>query len=250
MMLKKEMGPFDIIGDVHGCFDELYQLLIKLGYSVRKNNKYEVAHPMERKVIFVGDLVDRGPKIPEVLRIVMDMVESGVAFCVKGNHDDKLKRKLQGRDIKVVHGLAESLAQLELEPEGFQEKVVEFISRLESYYVFDEGKLAVSHAGLKQEHIGKNSPRIDAFCMYGQVTGELDEFNLPVRYPWAKDHKGNTMIVYGHVTCLRAEWINNTIGIDTGCVFGGKLTALRYPEKELVSVKAAKIYSQPVKPLQ
>lgn len=247
--LKQEKGPFDIIGDIHGCFDELYELLLKLGYKIQKNGQYAVTHPEGRKVIFVGDLVDRGPKTPEVLRIVMDMVESGAGFCVNGNHDDKLKRKLQGREVKISHGLAESLAQLETEPQEFTDKAVKFLDGLISHYVFDDAKLAVAHAGLKEEYIGRGSPRIREFCMFGETTGEIDEFGLPVRYPWARDYRGNAMIVYGHTPVPEAEWLNNTINIDTGCVFGGKLTALRYPEKELIEVQAAQIYCEPIKPL-
>jgi protein phosphatase len=247
--LKHEKGPFDLIGDIHGCFDETLVLLQKLGYQVQKNDSYQVSHPEGRKVIFVGDLVDRGPKTPEVLRLVMDMVTSGAGFCVNGNHDDKLKRKLSGRDVKIAHGLAESLAQLETEPQEFKEKVVKFLDGLISHYVFDEGKLAVAHAGIKEHYIGRGSPRIREFCMYGETTGEIDEFGLPVRYPWARDYRGKTMIVYGHTPVPEVEWLNNTINIDTGCVFGGKLTALRYPEKELVTVQAAQVYCEPMKPL-
>lgn len=247
--LKHEKGPFDIIGDVHGCFDELYNLLIKLGYIIHQNSNYTVTHPAGRKVIFVGDLVDRGPKTPEVLRIVMDMVAAGMAFCVNGNHDDKLKRKLQGRDVTIAHGLAESLDQLAHESVEFKNKVITFLDGLISHYVFDDGKLAVAHAGLKEKYVGRGSPRIRDFCMYGESTGEIDAFGLPVRYPWAADYRGNTMIIYGHTPILTPEWQNNTINIDTGCVFGGKLTALRYPEKELVQVEAAQIYSEPVRPL-
>ncbi len=247
--LKTEKGPFDLIGDIHGCFDELHALLVKLGYHVQKGDKYTVTHPEGRKVIFVGDLVDRGPKTPEVLRIVMDMVESGAAFCVNGNHDDKLKRKLQGRDVKVAHGLAESLAQLESEPQEFKDKAIKFLDGLISHYVLDDEKLAVAHAGLRQEYIGRGSPRIREFCMYGETTGEIDEFGLPVRYPWARDYRGSTMIVYGHTPIPEVEWLNNTINIDTECVFGGKLTALRYPKKEIVSVQAEQVYSEPIKPL-
>jgi protein phosphatase len=247
--LKHEKGPFDIIGDIHGCFDELYQLLIKLGYQIDYQDKYLVAHPGMRKIIFVGDLVDRGPKTPQVLKIVMDIVESGAGFCVVGNHDDKLKRKLQGRDVKIAHGLLESLEQLEGESQEFKEKAINFLDKLISHYVFDEGKLAVAHAGLKAHYIGRGSPRIRDFCMYGETTGEIDEFGLPARHNWASDYRGSSMIVYGHTPVPVPVWLNNTINVDTACVFGGKLTALRYPEKELVSVDAKEIYAKALRPI-
>lgn len=248
--LRNVRGPFDIIGDIHGCFMELQKLLIKLGYQVQYNEKYRVTHPEHRKLIFLGDLVDRGPNTPEVLRIVMDTVEAGIALCVIGNHDDKLNRKLQGHDVKVGQGLAASLAQLEPKSPEFKTKITKFLNGLVSHYVLDDGNLAVSHAGIKEEYIGRDSPRIHVFCMYGDVTGERDEYGLPIRYPWARDYHGNTCIVYGHTPVSKVEWINNTINIDTGCVFGGKLTALRYPEKEIISVQAEKIYFHSIKPLE
>jgi protein phosphatase len=246
---KRETGPFDIIGDVHGCFDELHALMLKLGYVIDGDRPYKVSHPDGRRLIFAGDLVDRGPKTPEVLRIVMDMVKTGVAFCVAGNHDEKLKRALTGRDVKVNHGLAESLEQLGHETQEFKRDVVDFLDGLISHYVFDGGRLAVSHAGLKEHYIGRGSPRIRSFAMYGETTGEIDEFGLPVRHNWAKEYRGQTMLVYGHTPVPEPEWLNRTLNIDTGCVFGGKLTALRYPEKEIVQVDAARVYAEPVRPI-
>lgn len=236
--------PFDIIGDVHGCFEELYSLLLQLGYNIKKVDRYEAAHPQERKLVFVGDLVDRGPNTPEVLRMVMDMVATNTALCVAGNHDDKLRRKLQGRHVQITNGLAESLEQLQQESLAFQQAVLNFLEELPSHYVLDQGRLAVAHAGLKEEYIGKDSSRVRAFCLYGQTTGELDDYGLPVRHAWAQDYQGDTLIVYGHTPVSELQWVNNTINIDTGCVFGGQLTALRYPERVLVSVPAAKAYYQ------
>lgn len=248
---KHERGPFDIIGDIHGCFDETKDLLEKLGYEVSKTkDRYSVKHPEGRKVIFVGDLVDRGPKTPEVIRLAKHAIKDGQAFCVVGNHDDKLKRALMGKKVKVAHGLQESLDQLEQESEEFREEAKDFLGSLISHYVFDDGALAVAHAGIKQEYIGRGAPSIKSFCMYGETTGEIDEFGLPVRYPWAEDYRGDALVVYGHTPIPEPEWVNNTINLDTGCVFGGKLTALRYPEKELVSVPAREVYADPIKPLE
>lgn len=253
--LKHEHGPFDIIGDVHGCFDELADLLTQLGYAVEKQSNeavplgYSVKPPEGRKVVFLGDLVDRGPKIPEVLRLVMSMTEDGTALCVPGNHDIKLMRKLRGRDVQITHGLANSLEQLDRELPEFRAQVSEFIDDLVSHYVLDEGKLVVAHAGMKEKMQGRGSGKVRDFALYGETTGETDEFGLPVRYNWAAEYRGGAMVVYGHTPVPQADWLNRTINIDTGCVFGGSLTALRYPEKELVSVAARSTYAQPVRPL-
>lgn len=250
---KDETGPFDIIGDVHGCFDELQELLLKLGYSVNrtdeteKNFGFSVIAPENRKVIFVGDLVDRGPDSPSVLRLVMSMVNSGVAYCVPGNHDLKLQKYLNGKQVQLKHGLEVTVKQLETETAQFKSTVEKFLYGLISHYVFDNGKLVVAHAGLKEEMQGRGSGAVRSFCMYGETTGEIDEFGLPVRHNWAKEYRGKAKVVYGHTPVPEAEWLNKTIDIDTGCVFGGKLTALRYPEEELVSVKAKMIYCEPVR---
>ncbi|MDE3076880.1 MAG: polynucleotide kinase-phosphatase, partial [Chloroflexota bacterium] len=192
--------------------------------------------------------VDRGPKTPDVLRLVMSMVESGAALCVPGNHDTKLLRKLRGRDVQITHGLAESLQQLDSETSDFREKVVSFVDGLVSHYVLDDGRLVVAHAGMKAAFQGRSSARVRDFALYGETTGETDEFGLPIRYNWASEYRGKAMVVYGHTPVADPEWLNGTINVDTGCVFGGKLTALRYPEKELVSVPAAQRYYQPAKP--
>jgi len=253
--LKHEHGPFDIIGDIHGCFEELSDLLGQLGYLVeaRSNGEasagYFVKPPEGRKAIFLGDLVDRGPKISEVLRLVMGMVEAGTALCVPGNHDIKLMRKLRGKDVQITHGLADSLAQLEKESPEFRVKVSEFIDRLVSHYALDDGKLVVAHAGMKEEMQGRGSGKVREFALYGETTGETDEFGLPVRYNWAAEYRGRATVVYGHTPVPQPDWLNRTINIDTGCVFGGSLTALRYPEKELVSIAARQTYAQPVRPL-
>jgi protein phosphatase len=248
---KDEHGPFDIIGDVHGCFDELRELLARLGYEVKEASGagYAVKPPAGRKAIFVGDLVDRGPKMPEVLRLVMGMVAAGSALCVPGNHDDKLCRKLKGRAVNVTHGLEQSLEQLAREPPEFVERVRDFLDDLVSHYVLDDGKLVVAHGGMRAELQGRTSKRVRDFALYGETTGETDEFGLPVRANWAADYRGRAAVVYGHTPVPEAEWLNRTINIDTGCVFGGKLTALRYPEMELVSVPAARTYSPPKRPL-
>ncbi|MDT4921657.1 MAG: hypothetical protein QOI15_2559, partial [Pseudonocardiales bacterium] len=248
--LRHEHGPFDVIGDIHGCRAELELLLVELGYRIGRDGEDRAisAHHDGRRAVFVGDLVDRGPDTPGVLRLVMGMVAAGDAFCVPGNHENKLLRALRGRNVQVTHGLAESLAQLAAEPDDFRAEVERFMDGLISHYVLDDGRLVVSHAGLTERYQGRASGRVREFCLYGQTTGETDEYGLPVRYPWAQEYRGKAMVLYGHTPVPSPEWINNTLCLDTGCVFGGRLTALRYPERELVSVPAAKVYYEPARP--
>ncbi len=248
---RDQHGPFDVIGDVHGCRFELETLLDRLGYSLARDDQgrpVDAVHAQGRRAVFVGDLVDRGPDSPGVLRLVMGMVGNDHALCVPGNHENKLIRALGGRQVQVSHGLEETLDQLARETPEFRSKVAEFCYGLVSHLVLDDGHLVVAHAGLKEAYHGRASGRVRSFALYGDSTGETDEFGLPVRYPWADDYRGLAMVLYGHTPTPELEWVNNTLCLDTGCVFGGRLSGLRYPEKETVSVPAEKVWYEPAKP--
>ncbi|MEL7496586.1 MAG: polynucleotide kinase-phosphatase [Planctomycetota bacterium] len=252
-------GPFDVIGDVHGCCEELQSLLETLGYE-----RYDVPkepgwatlcyrHPEHRRATFVGDLVDRGPQSLNVLSLVRNMVMHDDALCVPGNHDVKLLRKLSGKNVQVRHGLAQTLEDLATVPESeqpeFNQSLIEFLDSMVSHLVLDRGKLVVAHAGLPESMHGRASGRVREFALYGATTGERDEYGLPVRLNWAADYRGDAMVVYGHTPVAKTEWLNHTINLDTGCVFGRSLTALRYPELETVSVPALKTYYESPKPI-
>ena len=248
---RHEHGPFDVIGDIHGCRSELETLLTDLGYAITRgaeDRPVDAAHPDGRRAVFVGDLVDRGPDSPGVLRLVMGMVRAGHAFAVPGNHENKLVRALQGRQVTISHGLEQTLTQLAHESDEFRADVQQWCYDLVAHLVLDDGRLVVAHAGLKEAYHGRASGRVRSFALYGDSTGETDEFGLPVRYPWASDYRGKAMVLYGHTPTPVPEWINNTMCLDTGCVFGGKLTALRYPEKQVVSVPAERVWYEPIKP--
>ncbi|MEZ5355431.1 MAG: AAA family ATPase [Bryobacteraceae bacterium] len=253
---RDERGPFDIIGDIHGCYAELRDLVEQLGYEVttspqedRDPPRHTIEAPEGRRLVFLGDLVDRGPNSPEVLRFVIDAVQSGVGLAVPGNHDDRLLRWLRGRRMELNHGLRETTQQLADTSSQFRLEVEAFLDGLISHLVLDGGSLVVAHAGMKQELQGRTSGAVKGFALYGESTGEVDQFGLPVRYPWAEQYQGRAMVVYGHTPVREPEWVNRTLNVDTGCVFGGKLTALRYPELETVPVAAGKVYVHSPRPL-
>ncbi|WP_369130529.1 polynucleotide kinase-phosphatase [Modestobacter roseus] len=248
---RERTGPFDVVGDVHGCRAELEELLTALGWQLARDDAGRpvgATHPGGRTALFLGDLVDRGPDSPGVLRLVMGMVRAGTALCVPGNHENKLVKALRGRDVQVTHGLAETLEQLSAESPEFRADVEQFCDGLVSHLVLDGGALVVAHAGLPEHLQGRSSGRVRSFALYGDTTGETDEFGLPVRYPWAQDYRGRATVLYGHTPVPEPEWVNNTMCLDTGCVFGGRLTALRYPERELVAVPAQRTWYEPARP--
>ncbi|MEQ1578300.1 MAG: metallophosphoesterase [Hyphomicrobium sp.] len=246
-------GPFDIIGDVHGCAEELIELMDRLGYGVRFAGRGEDRHavttaPEGRRAVFAGDFVDRGPNSPDVLRVVMAMVNARQALAVEGNHDVKFLRWLAGRQLNLSHGLDRTVGQFKGEHPAFHGAVKQFLSNLPSHLWLDGGQLAVAHAGIRHDMLGRDSGDVRHFCLYGDTGSKSGQDGLPVRYHWAASYEGATAIVYGHTPVPEAEWVNNTLCIDTGCCFGGKLTALRWPERTLTSVGAQAAYTPSLRP--
>ena len=237
---KPELSSLAIIGDVHSCYHELTQLLELI----------EKQSSTLRTLVFVGDLIDRGPKPVEVLKLVMQLQQAGRALSVNGNHDEKLYRWLSGKNVQLWHGLEFTAEQLKKEPRAFQEQVRRFMADLPFQLILDNNQLLIAHAGLSERLQKQDSEAMRSFALYGDTTGQKDQFGFPVRRDWAKEYSGKRMVVYGHTPLIKPYWKNNTVNIDTGCAFGGKLTALLYPENEILHVDAHRKYTEPTKPLQ
>ncbi|MET3575675.1 bis(5'-nucleosyl)-tetraphosphatase PrpE [Bhargavaea ullalensis] len=228
----------DIFGDVHGCFDEFMELFGKLGYRMENGRP---AHPDGRKPAFVGDVTDRGPKSVEMMKFLFTLQDAGELIYSPGNHCNKLYRYMLGNNVQLKHGLETTVAELDglpgKEREHIRRRFIRLYESLPLYRQLDGGKLIIAHAGISRDLIGRTSgSRLKSFVLYGDTTGETLPDGRPVRRDWAKQYHGEAFIVYGHTPVRDCRFVNNTVNIDTGCVFGGKLTALRYPEKTAVSV--------------
>jgi diadenosine tetraphosphatase ApaH/serine/threonine PP2A family protein phosphatase len=231
----------DIIGDIHGCLPELEALFTKMGYEWKDGLPY---HPDERTPVFVGDLADRGPASIECIRLAYRLViEKKQALYVPGNHCDKLYRFFQGNPVQETHGLETTTAEYRELPFDQQEIVKEeFLTLVDEsplYHVIPEVNAVIAHAGIKGEDIGNRNKRIKTFVLYGDITGEKLPDGRPVRRDWAQHYTGDRWIVYGHTPTKEPRFVNKTVNIDTGCVFGGHLTAFRLPEEEIVQVPSS-----------
>ncbi|WNF35726.1 bis(5'-nucleosyl)-tetraphosphatase PrpE [Bacillaceae bacterium IKA-2] len=235
---------FDVIGDIHGCYDEFEQLTKKLGYDWSEG--YPL-HSEGRMLAFVGDLTDRGPNSLKVIEVVADLVKNGFAHYTPGNHCDKLYRYFLGRNVQETHGLETTVAELKglskAEYATIRKKYIELYENAPLYLILEERQLVIAHAGIRSDYIGREDKRVRTFVLYGDITGEKNPDGSPVRRDWAQEYTNQqSFIVYGHTPVHEPRLVNHTINIDTGCVFGGSLTAFRYPEKETVAVPSKQAF--------
>ncbi|USK56678.1 bis(5'-nucleosyl)-tetraphosphatase PrpE [Cytobacillus solani] len=228
----------DIIGDIHGCYQEFQELTNKLGY--KWDSEGIPINSNGRKLAFVGDLTDRGPHSLKVAEAVSAIVNKGLGYYVPGNHCNKLYRFFLGNKVQHTHGLETTVAEYESldqkEKKRIRDKFIHLYENAPLHLILDNGKLVIAHAGIHEDLIGKHSNKVKTFVLYGDITGEKHPDGSPVRRDWAKQYKGDAVIVYGHTPVKEVLIVNNTYNIDTGAVFGNKLTALKYPEMEIVSV--------------
>lgn len=252
-VLLAEIGAgVDVVGDIHGCYDEILELLGELGYVPDAAGLYR--HPEGRTLISVGDVMSRGPKSLDTMRFWKKHCEAGIARMIDSNHGWKIARYLSGRNVTLSHGdenIAAELAQYareagEAAANELEEELKQFLLSAPSHLVLcREGvrRVVVAHAGIRDEYIGKQSKRIQDFCRYGDTDG-MDDKGAPVRKEWYTHHESGELIVWGHDPRPYPTVVKNTINIDQGAVFGGSLTAYRYPEQQFVSVKAYKDYAE------
>ena len=223
---KQNQPKVIAIGDVHGCIDELQALLKKCDYQ-----------PGDL-VVFLGDLVCKGP---DSLSVVQMAREIG-AIGVRGNHDFEVVRWHQaiksGADPPVIgsehYYVATALSTADLK---WMYSLPWFISssHLNALFV---------HAGFVSGiRLAKQNPRLmmnmRSILPDGTVTSKF--FN---NWPWARLWDGPQTVFFGHDADRGLQQYEHAIGLDTGCVYGGKLTACILPERRLVSVNAKREYFQ------
>ncbi|WLR42958.1 bis(5'-nucleosyl)-tetraphosphatase PrpE [Bacillus carboniphilus] len=241
------MVKVDIIGDIHGCYEEFSLLTKQMGYTWDRIP----IHPDGRKLAFVGDLTDRGPNSIKVIEVVTELVKRELAFYAPGNHCNKLYRFFLGNPVQQKHGLETTVAEFnELKPirqEHIKESFIQLYEESSLYHILDHENLVITHAGILEKDIGKKNKHIETFVLYGDITGQILESGRPERRDWAVNYQGKPMIVYGHTPVLEPRVMNNTYNIDTGVVFGNKLTAFRYPEKKFMFQKAISMPYDPTR---
>lgn len=229
---------YDVIGDVHGCYDELKQLLKKLGYQ-KEHNTY--THKDHRTPVFVGDITDRGPNSLRVIQLVYDLVVvHNSALYVPGNHCDKLYRYFLGNAVQLKHGLETTVEEYKAlspkEQKSIRHCFMKLYEQAPLYLLLPDVEAIIAHAGIKESLIGKTGKKVKSFVLYGDTTGEFHPDGRPIRRDWAKYYHGEKWIIYGHTPVYEPRFKNHTVNIDTGCVFGNKLTACQLPELKVVTV--------------
>lgn len=220
-------NTFDMIGDVHGCRRQLLSLLQKLGHC--NSEGQPVVHPQQRKLVLLGDLVDRGPDSAGVLKLVMQLCREVGAQCLRGNHDERLLRFLLGHPVNTDRPLLDTVAQIDKRGAKFRQEAISFLSSCG--FIYRTPKVIMVHAAYRT---GAHKHEARNLAIFGTPDGRW------VEYPnvdWQGAYTDKRLLVHGHVpthspTTYRAPGGGTVINIDTGCVFGRTLTALRYPEMQ------------------
>jgi hypothetical protein len=256
-------AQYDIVGDVHGCMDELLALVRRAGYQVAPfdpdaSDPIEVVHPKDRILVFAGDLTDRGPKSDQVLRMVIGMIKAGTGLSVMGNHDWKLLRYLRGADVKINNGLATTIEQLDKHPQALRDAVRDLLEltphqvRLplpEGHPRYADGYMTVVHGAAPRHHQDVADKNSFSRGIFGYPTGKTGADGGIERQDWALDYDGLRTVVHGHTPMAKVREKNRVICLDTGCVFGGHLTMYQVDTGDLLLEPARMNYSGKIKHL-
>lgn len=203
-----------IIGDVHGCFDEVQDLLKKVRYD-----------SMNDRIIFTGDIVDRGPKSKEIIEFV---VSTPNVHMIMGNHENKLIRYLRGNPVSITDGLQETIDQLapELKREANREELLFFLENL-PYAIKLDDNIYVVHGGIDPRFSVEAQKQNVVLYMRNHAPGKT--FSDPTAPPWYEVERGEAskdqIILFGHNSKANTSNAINAVALDGGCVFGDELRA-------------------------
>ena len=207
-----------VIGDLHGCFDELTDLLDLI--NLRKGDR----------VVAVGDLIVKGPKNREVLDL---FIQDKRFSSVIGNHDRKLRQHWRGEPTRLTKEQKETLVQLDVQRERYSD----YLRSLP--FTIDLGSHLVVHAGVRP-----------GVTLRRQMTSDLTEIrtmgaNPSSRrgVPWYTVYRGRKIVLFGHWPAKAPRIAARAIGLDTACVYGGRLTAFIVESNQFVSVPARRSYA-------
>ena len=206
-----------VVGDIHGCYDELMALLDKA--ELGRNDR----------VVSVGDLITKGPKNREVLEIFM---RDPRFSTVIGNHDLQLRRRWSGEDVELKPAQKEAKRELKSERDVYNS----FLSQLP--FMIDLGTHLVVHAGLRPS-VALHSQTTDDLTKIRTLGGDRESEEGT---PWYHVYHGPKTVLFGHWPAPEPRRGKKAIGLDTGCVYGYNLTAYIIETNEFVSVKAARSY--------
>ena len=208
-----------VIGDVHGCSDELEELILKLQLAP------------EDKLIFVGDLINKGPQSRKVLEIVTKLK----AICLLGNHELGFLKYLESNQFPRRSQFEEVITDLGHDLPKWRA----WMKGLPTFYETEQ--FLIVHAGIipgvKVQDIPAN-----IITRVRTWDGSGKDLNNKKDPPWYDFYAGDKLIVYGHWANQGLLIRENTIGLDSGCVWGGALTAVILPERKIVQVKSKRAY--------
>ena len=237
---------FDIIGDVHGCYDELLALLAPLNWALDENGVFRNTVNPERTLVFCGDLGDRGPNSLGVFTAVRKSIEAGTAKCVRGNHENKAGKYFVKKNTKLRGGLETTVKEIEAAgwSEDEQTAFGQWCLSLPAWIKLelpDGSPLVVVHACLP---FNLEDPKSEGKAIYGIPTG-YDANGFPTRLDWAQKYRGKATVVHGHdVIGLEPRLLNKVWNLDTGGVFGGRLTCLQLPEEKIHQIDCQKYWEK------
>lgn len=220
------------IGDIHGCFLEMIELIHLMGGNSKKSyhpylgNITRINPPRGYCFVFVGDLINKGPNSVDVLLSVLDAIDRRVAMSVLGNHDELLRQYLKMDNVGIKEEFFKTITALESRGENVLQFVREHMKNMPYMLEFQKENILVSHCGLDTPH-QNISLKSRIRSIYGYK-----------HHDWAQNYQGKIKVIHGHLVVNEAVERNNTINLDTGCYMGLALSGFDHYNNKFYKVKS------------